>query len=60
MNNTKPAILIAYTGEIPTHIEAVLVPKNWDGDVDSLPFSVASNHIITDSLVRVNPAILSY
>ena len=58
--NNKPAILIAYTGEIPSHIEAVLVPKNWDGNVESLPFSVASNHVITDSLVRVNPAILSY
>ena len=58
--NNKTAILIAYTGEIPSHIEAVLVPKNWDGNVESLPFSVASNHVITDSLVRVNPAILSY
>lgn len=58
MNNKQPALLLSYTGEQVSTITPVLVPCDWDGAPEDLPFSVGSNQVVVTEQVNINTTTL--
>lgn len=53
---TEPALLLSYNGEHISKITPVLVPKNWDYNHKTLPFTIGSNQKVTTAILTVSPS----